>query len=186
CFRDLNTAVLSWRPGRVDLLEQKMSPGGTALPAPHVYRLLPDVLAERIARQEPYEHHGQQLSFRQIAGHTGARGQGSGGAELMSNLIEYVPRRRGGGDGKPAYYAATLRITVRTVPFSPVPRIHVAAGVRRFVTGKVYMPYGKGVSAYLLPDDSLVHDGPQPQRFAVAMLEWKNGTTDWRQGGAAG
>ncbi|MFJ9114621.1 pPIWI_RE module domain-containing protein [Streptomyces sp. NPDC102394] len=186
CFRDLDSAALSWRTGGVDLLEQKVSPGGTALPAPHVYRLLPDVLAERIARQGPYEHHGQQLSFRQVAGRTGARGQGSGGAELMSNVIEYVPGRRGGGDGKPAYYAATLRITVRTVPFSPVPRVHVAAGVRRFVTGKVYMPYGKGVSAYLLPDYSLVHDGPQPQRFAVAMLEWRNGTTDWRQGGAEG
>ncbi|MFJ8198276.1 pPIWI_RE module domain-containing protein [Streptomyces sp. NPDC096152] len=186
CFRDLDTAALSWQPSRVDLLEQKVSLGGTALPAPHVYRLLPDVLAERIARQGPYEHHGQQLSFRQVAGRTGARGQGSGGAELMSNVIEYVPGRRGGGDGKLAYYAATLRITARTVPFSPVPRVHVAAGVRRFVTGKVYMPYGKGVSAYLLPDDSLVHDGPQPQRFAVAMLEWKNGTTDWRQGGAEG
>ncbi|MFI2543306.1 pPIWI_RE module domain-containing protein [Streptomyces rochei] len=186
CFRDLDTAALGWRPGTVDLLEQKLSPGGTAVPSPHVYRLLPDVLAERIARQAPYEHHGQQLSFRQVAGLTGARGQGAGGAELMSNLIEYVPRRRGGGDGKPAYYAAILRITVRTVPFSPVPRVHVAAGVRRFVTGKVYMPYGKGVSAYLLPDDSLVHDGPQPQRYAVAALEWKNGTTDWRQGGAEG
>jgi hypothetical protein len=186
CFRDLDTAALSWRPSRVDLLEQKVSPGGTALPAPHVYRLLPDVLAERVAGQSSYEHHGQQLTFRQVAGRTGARGQATGGAELMSNLIEYVPRRRGGGDGKPAYYAATLRITVRTVPFSPVPRVHVAAGVRRFVTGKVYMPYGKGVSAYLLPDDSLVHDGPQPRRFAVAMLEWKNGTTDWRQGGAEG
>jgi hypothetical protein len=186
CLRDLDTAALSWQPGTVDLLEQKTSPGGTALPAPHVYRLLPDVLAERIARQAPYEHHGRQLSFRQVAGRTGARGQGSGGAELMSNVIEYVPRRRGGDAGNPAYYAATLRITVRSVPFSPVPRVHVAAGVRRFVTGKVYMPYGKGVSAYLLPDDSLVHDGPQPQRFAVAMLEWKNGTTDWRQGGAEG
>ncbi|AZM78025.1 DUF3893 domain-containing protein [Streptomyces sp. KPB2] len=187
CFRDLDTAALGWQPGAVDLLEQKLSPAGTAVPAPHVYRLLPDVLAERIARQAPYEHHGRQLSFRQVAGRTGARGQGSGGAELMSDLIEYVPARRaGGGDGKPAYYAATLRITVRTVPFSPVPRVHLAAGVRRFVTGKVYMPYGKGVSAYLLPDGSLVHDGPQSQRFAVAMLEWKNGTTNWRQGGAEG
>jgi hypothetical protein len=186
CFRDLDTVGLDWWPGTVDLLEQKLSPAGTAVPAPHVYRLLPDVLAERIARQAPYEHHGQRLSFRQVAGRTGARGQGSGGAELMSDVIEYVPRRRGGDDGKPAYYAATLRITVRTVPFSPVPRVHIAAGVRRFVTGKVYMPYGKGVSAYLLPDDSLVHDGPRPQRFAVAMLEWKNGTTDWRQGGAEG
>ncbi|MFJ8359881.1 pPIWI_RE module domain-containing protein [Streptomyces sp. NPDC093984] len=75
CFRDLDTAALSWRPGRVDLLEQKVSPGGTALPAPHVYRLLPDVLAERIARQEPYE---QQLSFRQVAGCTGARRREAG------------------------------------------------------------------------------------------------------------
>lgn len=186
CFRDLDTAALSWQPGMVDLLQQDVSPGGTALPAPHVYRLLPDVLAERIARQEPYEHHGQQLAFRQVAGRAGSRGQGSGGAELMSNLIEYVPRRRGGGDGRPAFYAATIRITVRTVPFSPVPRVHVSAGVRRFVAGKVYMPYRKGVSAYLLPDDSLVHDGPKPQRFSVAMLEWKKGTTDWRQGGAEG
>ncbi|WP_435253143.1 pPIWI_RE module domain-containing protein [Streptomyces tendae] len=187
CFRDLDTAALGWQPGTIDLLEQRLSPAGTAVPAPHVYRLLPDVLAERIARQAPYEHHGQQLSFRQVAGRTGARGQGSGGVELMSNLIEYLPARRAsGGDGKPAYYAAVLRITVRTVPFSPVPRVHVAAGVRRFVTGKVYMPYGKGVSAYLLPEGSLVHDGPQPQRFAVAMLDWKNGTTDWRQGGPEG
>ncbi len=186
CFRDLDTAALSWQRGRVDLLQQRVSPGGTALPAPHVYRLLPDVLAERIVRQGRYEHHGRQLSFRQVAGRTGARGQGSGGAELMSNVIEHVRGRRGGGDSKPTYYAATLRITVRTVPFSSVPRVHLTAGVRRFVTGKVYMPYGKGVSAYLLPDDSLVHDGPQPQRFAVAMLEWQNGTTDWRQGGAAG
>ncbi|GAA2248884.1 hypothetical protein GCM10010145_15300 [Streptomyces ruber] len=186
CFHDLDTAALRWRPGMVDLLQQDVSPGGTALPAPHVYRLLPDVLAARIARQEPYEHNGQQLVFRQVAGLPGARGQGSGGAELMSNPIEYVPRRRGGGDGRPAYYAATIRVTVRTVPFSPVPRIHLAAGVRRFVTGKVYMPYRKGVSAYLLPDNSLVHNGPQPQRYAVAMLEWKNGSTDWRQGGVEG
>ncbi len=185
CFRDLDTAALRWRPDRVDLLEQKVSAGGTALPAPHVYRLLPDVLAERIARQDPYEHHGQQLTFRQVASRTGARGQESGGAELMSNVIEYVPGRRG-GDGKPAYYAATLRISVRTVPFSPVPRVHLAFGVRRFVTGKIYVPYGKGVSAYLLPDNSLVHDGPRSRRFAVAMLEWKDGTTDWRQGGAEG
>ncbi|GAA0917264.1 pPIWI_RE module domain-containing protein [Streptomyces thermoalcalitolerans] len=184
CLRDLDTAALGWRADKIDLLARQLSPGGTALPAPHVYRLLPDVLAERIVRQEPYEHHGRQLSFRQVAGLAGARGQGSGGAELMSDPIEYVPGRR--GTGRPVYYAATLRITVRTVPFSPVPRIHLAAGVRRFVSGKVYMPYGKGVSAYLLPEDSLVSGGPQPRRFAVAMLEWKNGTTDWRQGGAAG
>jgi hypothetical protein len=186
CFRDLDAAAVGWQPRVIDLFDQEISPGGTAMPAAHVYRLLPDILAERIACQEPYEHHGQQLTFRQVAGRVGARGQSSGGAELMSNLIEYVPRRRGGGDGRAAYYAATIRVTVRTVPFSPIPRVHLTAGVRRFVSGKVYMPYRKGVSAYLLPDESLLPGGPRPRRFAVAMLEWKNGTTDWRQGGAAG
>ncbi|MCF1593855.1 pPIWI_RE module domain-containing protein [Streptomyces muensis] len=186
CFRDLDTSALSWQPGMVDLLELQDTPRETAVPASHVYRLLPDVLADRVTRLAPYEHNGKRLVFRQVAGLGGSRGAGSGGAELMSDLIEYVPTRRGGGDGKPAYYAATIRVTVRTVPFSPVPRIHLSAGVRRFVRGKVYIPYGKGVSAYLLPDASLVHDGPVPQRFAVAMLDWKNGTTSWRQGGPEG
>ncbi|MCT7351842.1 DUF3962 domain-containing protein [Streptomyces sp. 15-116A] len=186
CFRDLDTSALSWQPGTVDLLALQDTPRKTAVPAPHVYRLLPDVLAARITRLAPYEHKGKRLAFRQVAGLGGSRGAGSGGAELMSDLIEYVPTRRGGGEGKPAYYAATLRVTVRTVPFSPVPRVHLSAGVRRFVSGKVFMPYGKGVSAYLLPDAALVHDGPVPQRFAVAMLDWKNGTTDWRQGGPEG
>ncbi len=186
CFRDLDTSALSWQQGMVDLLELRDTARQTAVPAAHVYRLLPDVLAARITCLAPYEHKGKRLTFRQVAGLGGSRGAGSGGAELMSELIEYAPKRRGGGDGKPAYYAATIRVTVRTVPFSPVPRVHLSAGVRRFVSGKVFIPYGKGVSAYLLPDASLVLDGPAPQRFAVAMLDWRNGTTEWRQGGPEG
>ncbi|MFI8837101.1 pPIWI_RE module domain-containing protein [Streptomyces afghaniensis] len=184
CFRDLDTGSLNWQPAEVDLLEQDLSPGGTALPAPHVYRLLPDELAARIARQGPYEHGGRRLTFHQVAGVSGARGAGSGGAELMSwPPIEYVP---GKGDRRPAYYSAVIRVTVRTVPFSAVPRVHLSAGLRRFVSGKVFMPYRKGVSAYLRPDASLVPEGPVPQRFSVAMLQWRNGTTDWRQGGTEG
>ncbi|MFC5724463.1 pPIWI_RE module domain-containing protein [Streptomyces gamaensis] len=186
CFRDLDTGSLSWQPSRVDLLEQQVSPGGTALPAPHVYRLLPDELAARIADQGPYEHGGRQLTFQQVAGVAGARGAGSGGAELMSwPPIEYVPRGRS-GDGRTAYYSAVIRVAVRSAPFSPVPRVHLSAGVRRFVTGKVWMPYRKGVSVYLRPDSSLVPDGPAPRRFSVAMLQWRDGTTNWRQGGTEG
>ncbi|MEU5425260.1 DUF3962 domain-containing protein [Streptomyces olivoreticuli] len=186
CFRDLGTGALGWRPSVVDLIEQQVSPGGTALPAPHVYRLLPDELATRIARQGPYEHGGQRLRFHQVAGVGYARGAGSGGAELMSwPPIPYTPRSRG-GDGRTAYYSAVIRVTVRSVPFSPVPRVHLGAGVRRFVTGKVWMPYRKGVSVYLRPGTSLVPDGPAPRRFSVAMLQWRDGTTDWRQGGTEG
>jgi hypothetical protein len=31
-----------------------LADGGTALPAPHLYRLLPEVLAARIERSDPY------------------------------------------------------------------------------------------------------------------------------------
>ncbi|MFD5878843.1 pPIWI_RE module domain-containing protein [Streptomyces yangpuensis] len=180
-FRDLGPALPHWQLGMVDLLEQELSPGGTALPANHVYRLLPEVLAGRIERQEPYEHNGERLMFRRVAQLPGARGLGSGGAELMS----WPPRKIESGKA-PYYYSASIRITVRTAPFSSVPRVHLATGIRRFVTGKVWMPYQRGVSVYLLPDTSLVPDGLSSPAFSVATIRWRGGTTDWSQGGVQG
>ncbi|MHC3458113.1 pPIWI_RE module domain-containing protein [Streptomyces flavovirens] len=186
CFRELDTGSLTWRADTIDLLEQQPSPGGTAKPTRLVYRLLPDELAARIARQGAYEHGGRQLTFHQVAGAGSGYDAGSSSAELMSwPPIEYRPAGRG-GERKPSYYAATLRVGVRTVPFSPVPRIHLSAGIRRFVTGKVWMPFRKGVSVYLLPEISLVPDAPVSRRLSVVMLQWRNGTTDWRQGGPSG
>ncbi|MFD9477174.1 MULTISPECIES: pPIWI_RE module domain-containing protein [Streptomyces] len=186
CFRDLDTGSLAWRADTIDLIEQQPSPGGTAMPVRLAYRLLPDELAARIAREGAYEHGGQQLTFHQVAGAGGGYDAGNSSAELMSwPPIEYRPAGRG-GEQKPSYYAATIRVGVRTVPFSPVPRIHLSAGIRRFVTGKVWMPSRKGVSVYLLPEIPLVPDGPVSQRLSVAMLQWRNGTTDWRQGGPGG
>ncbi|MGW3054436.1 pPIWI_RE module domain-containing protein [Streptomyces goshikiensis] len=180
-FRDLGPTLPHWQLGMVDLLEQDLSPGGTAQPANHVYRLLPEVMAGRIERQEPYEHNGERLMFRRVAQLPGARGIGSGGAELMS----WPPRKIESGKA-PSYYAARITITVRTSPFSPVPRVHLATGIRRFVTGKVWMPYQKGVSVYLLPDTSLVPDGLSSPAFSVATIRWRNGTTDWSLGGVQG
>ncbi|MFJ8691796.1 pPIWI_RE module domain-containing protein [Streptomyces roseolilacinus] len=186
CFHDLDTGKLTWRADTVDLLEQQLSSGGTAMPARQVYRLLPDELAARIARQGAYEHGGRRLTFHQVAGVSGGYDAGSSSAELMSwPPIEHRPAGRS-GERRPSYYAATLRVSVRTVPFSPVPRVHLSAGIRRFVTGKVWMPSRKGVSVYLLPEVSLVPDGPVSRRLSVAMLQWRNGTTDWRQGGPGG
>ncbi|UYM26340.1 DUF3962 domain-containing protein [Streptomyces albus] len=59
---------MTWRADTIDLLEQQPSPGGTAKPTRLVYRLLPDELAARIARQGAYEHGGRQLTFHQVAG----------------------------------------------------------------------------------------------------------------------
>lgn len=183
-FRLLETGGLVWRESLVDLLEQEVSAGGTSLPANHLYRLLPDVLAARIAGLEPYEHNGERLEFRQVAGDAG-----SGGAELMSwPPREYVSRNKREDGTKTWRYSAYIRLTLRSTPFSPIPRIHLSTGIRRFVREQVWTPTEGGVSVYLLPDESLVPQAPTPTRFSVAMLEWdsKNKRTDWRQGGPQG
>ena len=51
----------------VDLTEQTLTAGGTADPARHIYRLLPEVLAARIEKLPPYEYCG-------TAGHLPAGG----------------------------------------------------------------------------------------------------------------
>ncbi|RFS81575.1 DUF3893 domain-containing protein [Actinomadura spongiicola] len=181
-FRLLDASGLTWQPANVDLLEQTTSAGGTSLPASHLYRLLPDVLAARIAAQPAYEHNGKTLQFRQVAGDAKV-----GGAELMSWPPRTYQSNNKDDDGKKTwYYSAYIRLSLRTVPFSPVPRIHLSTGIRRFVRGQVWMPTEGGVSVYLLPDESLIPDGPTPHRFSVAMMEWNRGTTDWRHGGPQG
>ncbi|MEU6784656.1 DUF3962 domain-containing protein [Nonomuraea angiospora] len=181
-FRLLDTGGLTWQTTIVDLLEQTPSPSGTALPADHLYRLLPDILAARIAELPPYEHNGRTLQFRQIAGDARA-----GGAELMSwPPLTYESKNKDDGGTKTWYYSAYIGLSLRTVPFSPIPRIHLSTGIRRFVRGQVWMPTEGGVSVYLLPNESLIPNGPTPQRFSVAMIEWNRGTTDWRQGGPQG
>lgn len=181
-FQLLDTGGLEWRPTTVNLLEQDESEAGTALPASHLFRLLPDVLAARIAALPGYEHNGKRLKFRQVAGDVWA-----GGAELMSwPPLPYESKNKDDSGKKAWYYSAYIRLRLRTVPWSPVPRIYLSTGVRRFVRGQVWMSADKGVSVILLPDEALVPEGPTPQRLSVAMIEWNRGTTDWRQGGPQG
>lgn len=192
CRHLVDTGSLEWQLAMVDLLEQRdpssgrpgPSAGGTALPATHLYRLLPEYLAQKIADHGAYEHNGKQLSFRQVAGDARA-----GGAELMSwPPLDYTSKNKDGDGKKDWFYSAVIRIGLRTVPFDPVPRIHLSTGVRRFVRGRVWMPVEGGVSVYLLPEESLLPDGPASPRFSVAKIAWDKNerTTDWAQGGPQG
>ncbi|SFC82777.1 pPIWI_RE module domain-containing protein [Streptomyces aidingensis] len=174
----LDIDSLKWELLSVNLLEQGLSEEGrTALPAPHLFRLLPETLAARIAQHPPYEHYGQKLEFRQVAGVPG-----DNGATLVSWPPLKYPDR-----GKTWRYSAYLRVSLRTVPFDPVPRIHLSTGISRWVREKVWLPFRSSASVYLLADESMLADAPAPTRFAVASLTWRQETgPQWAQGGPEG
>lgn len=179
----LRTHPPSWKHQTVDMFEHTVSPGGTVEPAPHLYRLLPELLADRIAALPPYEHCGERLSFRRVAVDSRADG-----AELMSwPPLSHDTRTKEDGT-RTWQYSAVISVSLRTVPFSPVPRIHIKTGIRRWVNGRVWTLPKAGVSTYLLAESSLVPDGLTPARFAVAKFGWdyKTGKTDWKQGGPEG
>ncbi|MFE9570406.1 pPIWI_RE module domain-containing protein [Streptomyces sp. NPDC006692] len=171
--RELDTRSLEWQLVGVDMLQHSLSNGGTAVPAGHLYRLLAETFAERIVQLGPYEHGGERVSFRLIAGQAGGNG-----AELISwPPLEHEAKKR------TWHYSAIIRVSLRTVPFSAVPRIHIGTGIRRWVNGKVWMPMKGGVSTYLMSNSSLIPNGPTPSRFAVAQLTTKDRTVVWQYGG---
>lgn len=177
--RELDVASLEWEVVGVDMLEQTASDGGTALPAPHLYRLLPDLLAARIAAQSPYRHCGEELRFFRVAGMAG---------DDAAELISWPPLEHTDSDSRVWPYSAYLHVSLRTVPFSLVPRVHLSVGIRRWVTGRVWMPQRRRVSVFLRTDGSLVAGAPTPARFAVAQLEWSRKTREigWAHGGPEG
>jgi len=178
-LRSLNLDLLRWKDREVDLLEQTLTEGGTSLPSPHLYVLLPDVLAAHIAAHTPYTHNGEKVRFHQVATNPVA-----GYAELMS----WPPnehRTGRGGASQTWYYSGTIKIALRTVPFDPVPRIHVYTGIRRWAGGQLNTKGTNAASVYLRSTSPLVRDAPTPARFAVAKLQWSPRTRDfvWRHGG---
>jgi hypothetical protein len=199
-WRRLETRRLEWDLTGVDLLECTVSEGGTAVPAHHLFRLLPDVLAARIERASnpttdadgrtvpaasPYRYCNTEVAFRRVA--TSVTGNG---AQLISwpPQEETIPATK----THPAQtwkYSVVITIALRTEPFSPIPRIHIGVGIRRWITvDKVFMPTGRDVSVYLLSNSALLDGAPTPERFALASLHYdtRSRTTTWAHGGPAG
>jgi len=158
----LDLRSLSWALVSVDLAEQTVSAGGTALPAPYLYRLLPEILAARIEQLPPYVYCGTSVTFRRAAAEEGA--------ELISwPPSEYRPKAAKGRSAQPWHFSAVIKVSLQTVPFSPVPVIHLSTSIRRWVRGSVYTGNRK-VGVYLLTDGPWLAESPQASRFALAYL----------------
>lgn len=174
----LQAGQLQWVEKEVDLLAQDLSDGGTAVPQPHLFSLLPDHAAATIAGHT-YQHDGGSIRFRQVAVNPA-----NGYAELVSwPPLEYHTGRA--GSLRTWYYSATLRIALRTVLFDPTPRLHIDAGIRRWTQGELHTKGRNGASTHLLSTSPFTEGAPTPQKFAVAHLLWDRDTRamGWRHGG---
>jgi hypothetical protein len=179
--RRLNAGSLEWTPTPVNMLEQTLSPGGTAVPAESLYFLLPEFLARRIAAHRQYEFEGVRLRFVQ------APPTERGAAELVS----WPPRFFEPPKGKRGwYFSLWVRVSLQTVPFDARPRVYVHVGVRRWESDRtVFIPKGDRVSVYLAADAPWVDGAPIPGilRFGKSGLVWHPGEKiGWAVGGPEG
>lgn len=187
-WRGLCEHQLAWEPTAVDLLEFTTSAGATAIPPPHLYRLLTDVLAARIEQAclgdepQPYEFNGQQVFFRRVTSNVFA-----GSAELMSwPPLEHTTKTKAGKETT-WYYSATIVLSLRTEPFSAVPRVHISTGIRRWLaSSQVFFPPGRTVGVYLSSRTPLIVGAPAPERFAFAKLRRTGEGVSWVGGGPTG
>lgn len=178
----LHTRPPQWQEVEVDLLDCPESEGGTAVPFPFQFRLITDWLARRIQELPPYDTGAGELRFQAVPRRPGDRG-----AELVSNPLPYE------ANGLVSWYSVRLNLTVHSVPFDPLPRIHLHAGLRRWATrtrgdGRLFLPHGKKTSVYLRSPIPWLPGSPVSDRFAIARLEWSSraGHHVWHENDPAG
>jgi hypothetical protein len=174
---DLDAHTTDWRPAEIDPDGVGVNEAGTATIDPVLYRLIPEMVAERIV------HHGKfdgELSFVQAAS--------DDGAELISWPPQSYPQKSRNGEARLWHYSAVITIFLRVVPFDPAPRLHMAVSTRRWATGqKLFVPPNLSPSVYVRPiaDPATGFAGT---RFAVPSLTWNKGAGAyvWRNDGPAG
>lgn len=170
----MDRSQLTWENDTVDLLGGETNGAGTQAPHRVLYRLLPEYAASRVAAAGPYEFGGRWVHWHRSASHYD-------GAELVSDVLSYTPKGRK-HTGKPWYYSGYLRFYLRTEEFSPVPRLYLACGIKRWISGKAKFQANRDISAYLLADETLLPKAPTPGRYAVADLRRVSGSdrVEWR------
>jgi uncharacterized protein YbaA (DUF1428 family) len=176
---------LDWTPAFIDMLRCDLTAGGTAAPDLRLYHLLPDVLAARIEKLPPYQHEGERVSFVRVAA------PAIGGAELMSwPPLEWTPRARKGRTAHTWHYSGTIKVSLQTLPFSPVPRVHLTTGIRRWVRGPVRTSDGDAATVYLRTHGPWLDGVEESGRFASARLKvWRSEDSvraTWAVGGPEG
>jgi PAS domain-containing protein len=132
----LGATAPEWTPDAVDLSAAVHSPGGTAEPDRRLYRLLPELLAARIAAC-PFRSEGEDLWFRVV------------GSAEGTELVSWPPRTYV-RSGRTWFYSGCVTITVHTVPFAERFRVHVSTGIRRWMSGEpVRLAVGRGATVLL-------------------------------------
>lgn len=132
----LGTTTPGWTQEAVDLSAAVRSPGGTAEPDRRLYRLLPELLAARIAAR-PFRSEGVDLGFRVV------------GRDQGTELVSWPPRAYV-SSGRKWFYSGTVTITVQTVPFAERFRVHVSTGILRWMAGEpVRLASGRGATVLL-------------------------------------
>ncbi|OKI61666.1 pPIWI_RE module domain-containing protein [Micromonospora sp. CB01531] len=174
----LGSGTLQWTQKTVDLLAHELSDGNTAVPQPHLFTLLPDYAAAKIAGQS-YHHGSKSIRFRQVA---------TNPANGYAELVSWPPLEHHTGKGsniRTWYYSATIKIALRTKAFDPTLRLHVDTGIRRWTSGELHTKGRWGASTLLQSTSPFVTDAPTSQKFAVAHLIWDRETREmgWRNGG---
>lgn len=173
----LDVAGLTWQPHTVDLFAGTTSPGGTFEPDPLIHQLLPDALAQSIAKLDPYRFEGVEMTFKIAA------------AERGAELVSWPPRDHQDDDGMWWKFSFVITLTVQTVPFAGDFRLHVRTGVRRWRTGgPVPVPYRRAVSAYLLAQTPWLGQSTGTGRLSVCRLAIDRNTSlpQWTRGGPQG
>ena len=188
-YKELDLPALAWDLECVDLLGQARTTGGTAKPNDHLYRLLPDMLAGLIENLPPYYYFDREVRFYRVGADY------RGGAELISwpPTLHQPKDKNDENYGHPWLYSGVIRISVQTEPFSPVPRVHLSTGIRRWVHGNVRPASGSTTSVYLRTEGQWISGGTTTSRFAVAPFRtrWGRGekkdevTAAWALGGPA-
>lgn len=182
----LDDAPPRWEPVELELLRCPVTEGGTAAPLAHQYPLTTDWFARKILALEPYDYGSGTLRFHAVP--HGPRDQG---AELVSEPLRFDK------DGQRWWYSITLNVTLHTVPFEPLPRIHLHTGIRRWATrvgaaGRLYLPRRRRTTVLLRPRVPWLPGASRSDWFAVARLErrWdreaRDWVTGWVEGGPAG
>lgn len=174
---DLDAHTTDWRPAEIDTNGVGVNDAGTATIDPVLYRLIPEMVAERIARHGKFDG---ELSFVQAAT--------DDGAELVSWPPQSYAQKSRNGETRLWHYSAVITIFLRVVPFDPAPRLHMAVSTRRWATGqKLFVPSNLSPSVYVrpIPDPATGFAGT---RFAVPSLTWSKASGEyvWRNNGPAG
>lgn len=109
-----------WSSTPVDLMAASTTMGGTELPDPRLYSLLPEYVAYRLSAV-PFVSDRHRLRFRVVTTDQGA------------DIVSWPPLSFP-FEGHEWRYSAFVKISTQTTPFTGPFRIHTTVGIRRWMT----------------------------------------------------